>query len=164
MATLQSDQRQDGYRKYPIDDHGKLRFQYFSVGIITPITVAYAANDQVELFKLPPGRKRILPFLSRLQWTAFGASRTIDIGHRAYMKRPSDNDLEVENVDAFIDGLDVSAAQTTPLAWATPVDVNASQMKYDVYSLEEVTVYMSILGGTMPAAATLQGFCAYIYE
>lgn len=165
MATQQSDQRQPDYRKYPIDDHGKLRFQYFSVGILTPITVAYAANDQVELFKLPPGRKRILPWLSRLQWTAFGAGRAIDIGHRAFMARPpADADPTAENGDAFIDGFDVAAAQATPFEWFTPEDGNASSMKYDLYSIDEMVVFMTILGGTMPIGAKLSGFCAYIYE
>lgn len=158
MATLQSDQRQEGYRKYPIDDHGKARMQFFSVGVLTPITVAYAANDQVELCKLPPGRKRILPRESLIKCSAFGAARTIDLGYRAYSRTwAAHADLEVEDGDAFIDGLDVSAAITTPVAFNTDI-------KYDIFSRDEVTLFMTILGGTMPVAATLSGYIKYIYE
>lgn len=162
MATQQSDQRQDGYRKYPIDDHGKLRYQFFSVGVLTPITTAYAANDQIELFKLPPGRKRILPHLSRILYSAFGAGRTIDVGHRAYAARsPADAANEAEDVDAFIDGLDVAVAITVPVVWPTPAP---NALKFDMYSYDEAVVYMTVLGGTMPVNATLSGMCAYLYE
>lgn len=157
MVVFQSDQRQDGYRKYPIDDHGKFRLQYFSVGIITPIAVALAANDQVELFKLPPGRKRVLPHKSRIAFSAFGAGRTINIGHRAYTKRPPDNDVEPENATAFISGLDVSAASGNPPQWS-------NAMKYDMYSYDEAVVFMTVLGGTLPIGGTVSGYMAYVYE
>lgn len=153
MATFPSDQMVDGYRAYPIDDHGKVRMQYFS---ISALTAAYAANDQVNLFMLPPGRKRLLPNHSRISCSAFGAGRTIDIGHRTYMKRPPDNDLEPEDGDAFIDGMDVSA-QLNASVWSTV-------LKFDMYSLDEIQVFMTILGGTMPIGATMQGVLAYLYE
>lgn len=153
MATKLSVQMAEDYRKFPIDDHGKVRMQY---GSVAALTVAYAANDQIELFKLPPGRKRILPCLSRVSCSAFGAARTLDLGYRAYSTRPSDTADEVEDGDAFIDGMDVSAA------------LNAAAMstvlKYDMYSRTEVTVFATILGGTMPIGATLQILMAYLYE
>jgi hypothetical protein len=161
MATVQSDQRQEGYRKYPIDEHGKARIQYFSVGVLTAIAVAYAANDQVELCKLPPGRKRILEQESFIKCSAFGAARTIDIGHRAYSKRNpgiGSASQEAEDGDAFVDGLDVSAAITTPVKFNLPF------LKFDIFSQEEVTIFMTILGGTMPVGATLEGYIKYIYE
>lgn len=158
MAVQQSDQRQDGYRKYPIDDHGKFRLQFFSVGVITPVAVAFAANDQIELFKLPPGRKRILPHASRLVWSAFGAGRTLAIGHRAYAARsPADAAAEPENATAFATAVDVSAAQPVPQALG-------SVLKYDMYSYDEAVVFATVLGGTMPVGATLSGYMAYIYE
>ena len=153
MATQLSVQLAEGYRRYPIDDHGKLRFQY---GSVAALAVAYAQNDQIELFKLPPGRKRILPCLSRITTTAFGSSRTLDLGHRAYSKRPPDEDEEAEDVDAFIDGMDVSSA-VNAAAFSTA-------LKFDMYSRTEVTVYATILGGTMPIGATLQVLMAYLYE
>lgn len=154
MANHTSLQLTEDFRKYPIDDHGKLRTQFFT---IPALTVAYAANDTVDLFLLPPGRKRLLPNLSRLSGSAFGAGRTIDIGHRAYNARPSAAaDAEVEDPDALIDGLDVSAA-TNAVAWSTA-------LKFDMYSVDEVMVFATILGGTMPVGATLSGFLTYLYE
>jgi hypothetical protein len=153
MATQLSVQLTEGFRRYPIDDHGKLRFQYANV---PALAVAYAANDQIELFKLPPGRVRILPHLSRISTSAWGASRTIDIGHRAYSKNPPDADLEAEDGDAFIDGMDVSAAVNAAV-WSTA-------LKFDMYSRTETVVFATILGGTMPVAGTLAVLCAYLYE
>ena len=154
MATQLGDQLVEGYRRYPIEDHGKLRYQYFSVAALA---VAYAQNDQIELFKLPPGRKRILPNACRLWTSAWGASRTFSLGHRAYMKNPSPGALEAEAATAFINALDVSSA-VNAAAWSSTVP------KFDIYSLQEVTCFATIGGGTMPVAATLSGYCAYIYE
>lgn len=153
MAEHDSLQLAEDYRRYPIDDHGKLRFQFFDTGTLT---VAYAQNDQVNLFRLPPSRIRHLPGLSRITASAFGSSRTIDIGHRAYSRRPPDNDLELEDGDAFIDGLDV-ASGVTGVAWGTGI-------KFDMYQRTEVGVFMTILGGTMPIGARVHGYFAYIYE
>lgn len=159
MALQKSDQFQDGYRKYPVDDHGKYRIQYFSVGVITPIVTPFASGDQIDLFKLPPGRKRLLPHASRIKFSAFGAARTLSLGHRAYNKRPAgqSGDVEVENATVFINAKDVSAALTTPGAWS-------DMLKYDMYSLDEAFVFATLGGGTMPAGATLEGYLAYIYE
>lgn len=151
--TYDADQLADGYRKYPVDDHGKLRVQYFSVAALTE---ALAANSTIGLLWMPPGRKRILPNLSRISHSAFGAARTLDVGHDAYMKRPPDNDAEAADPDAFIDGLDVSAAGAA-VAFGTG-------LKFDMYSTGELLVYATVLGGTMPVGATLEGFITYLYE
>lgn len=156
MAVQLADQMKEDYRRYPIDDHGKLRMQYFSIGVITPLAVAIPANDMVKLFTLPPGRKRLLPGLSRISTSALGSGRTIDIGHGEYMRRPPDNDLELADYDAFIDGMDVSA-QVSGAAWSTA-------LKFDMYSMAEVDVYLTILGGTIPVAGTIAGYLAYLYE
>lgn len=153
MATHLSDQLAADFRRYPIDDHGKLRMQYFS---ISALTVAYAADDMVKLFSLPSGRKRLLPGLSRITTSAFGSGRTIDIGHDAYMRRPPDNDEELADLDAFIDGMDVASA-VNGAAWSTA-------LKFDLYSMAEVDVYMTILGGTMPIGASASGYLTYVYE
>lgn len=154
MAEQLSTQMAEGYRKYPIDDHGKLRFMYSSV--VVPAAGAYAANDTIILGRLPPGRKRILPTLSRISTSAWGAARTLDIGHKKYVKSNTPYTEEADDVDAFLDGLDVSAAVNAAVLAAT--------IKFDMFSTTEVTVYATILGGTMPVAATLQLLLAYIYE
>lgn len=142
----------EAHRKYPIDDHGKLRYQYASF----TATEAVAADSTIGLLWLPSGRKRILPHLSRITTSAFGAGRTLDVGHEAYMRRPPDNDLEAADPDAFIDGLDVSSAVT-----ATPV---GTALKFDMYSMAEVLVYATVLGGTLPVNGTVEVLMAYLYE
>jgi hypothetical protein len=151
--TINADALKEDARRYPVDDHGKLRMQYFKV---TALTAALSANDTIALFWLPPGRKRILPNLSRVSHSAFGAGRSLDIGHDAYMKRPAGNDAEAIDVDAFIDGKDVATAANAA--------VFSTELKFDMYSLNEVLVYATVLGGTMPVGATLEGYMAYLYE
>lgn len=139
------------YRKHPIDDHGKLRYAYAKV----TADGALAADGTMALFYLPPGRKRILPHLSRITTSAFGAGRTLDLGHAAYTKS-APSTQEDEDVDALIDGLDVSSAVT-----ADPV---GTSLKFDMYSTDEVLVFATVLGGTMPDAGTVEVLLAYLYE
>jgi len=107
ITTTNSDQLTEGFRKYPIDDHGKLRMQYAKV------TQGAAAGDDgsfANLFKLPPGRKRILPFLSRYKVSALGSSRVMKVGYAAYQARPPANTAEVADDDALMSAIDVSSA------------------------------------------------------
>lgn len=156
VETFVSTQEDPTVRHYPIDDHGKLRFQAFSV----PVASLTAVGDTLStalLCKLPPGRSRVLPWLSRFWGLAFGASRTMDIGHLAYQTRDdSGAALEALNYQAFMAALDVSGA------------VNAAAFstvwKYDIYSKTEVQIAARVQGGTWPQTAAINGYLAYIYE
>lgn len=141
----------DDYRRYPIDDHGKLRMAY---GKVTA-SGALAANGTMALLTLPPGRLRILPRHSRLTTSAFGASRTLDIGHKAYTKA-APGTTEAEDPDAFLDGQDVSSAVNSITL--------GTDIKFDVYSTDGITVFGTVLGGTMPDAAEVELLLAYLYE
>ncbi len=156
ITTTNSDQLTDGYRKYPIDDHGKLRMQYAKA------TQGAAAGDDgsfMNLFKLPPGRKRIIPWLSRYKVSALGSSRVMKVGHAAYQARSAPNAQEAADDDAFMSAIDVSANVVAfwPLVYASP-------MKFDIFSSDEVLIYLTITGGTIPAAAVFEFWMAYIYE
>lgn len=143
----------EGYRKYPIDDHGKLRYQYANV----VADGALAANGTIGLFWLPPGRKRILPHLSRITTSAFGAGRTLDIGHDTYSARPAQEAAyEAADPDALVDGLDVENAVTAAAL--------GTALKFDIYSRDAVLIYATVLGDTMPDAATIEVLLAYLYE
>src|SRR5690606_24556732 len=109
MATVKSKQLAAD-RRYPIDDHGKLRFMPFYYKNETGGTLA--DGTQIDLNDLPPGRVRILPNLSRYRVTALGTSRTLDIGLRAYNDKsiPDDDSGEIEDDDALVADKDVSAA------------------------------------------------------
>lgn len=162
MAILDLDTVQmDGEtRKRPFDEHGKLRFCYFN---LPAVVVAGDIATTIDLCKLPPGATRILPWLSRIKVSAWGASRTLSLGHRAYSKRPpgagaaASDDNEAESFNAFINALDVSSAVALS-AWSATVE------KYDIYSRTEVTLFAKVAGGTIPIGATLSGFAAYLYE
>lgn len=159
VTTESSLQMADGYRGRPIDDHGKLRFAYFE---FTQSAAAGDIGSTIELMKLPPGAKRVIPCLSRITCSAFGAARTLAIGHRAYRKAgvtagglnvPTDEAL---NASAFVAALDVSAALNAA-AISTVVE-------YDMFSQNEVTIYATVAGGTIPAGTTIKGFFVYVYE
>lgn len=151
--TLNSAQLAEGYRRYPIDDHGKLRMQYANVPALTG---ALAIGNTIGLLWLPPGRKRLLLNLSRLTTSAFGAGATLSIGHDEYMSRPPANAAVAADPTAFVNALSVAAAVT-----AQPV---STVLKYDIYSTAEVLVYATIGGAAMPIGATLELELAYLYE
>lgn len=155
VETFTAKQLVEGYRAYPQDKHGKFRMQYFE---LEATDVAGDANSTVDLALLPPGRVRVVPALSRLNHSAFGAGRTLDIGHRAYDTR--DSGLPADQVaadpDAFADGLDVENAGVGVAFGAVT--------KFDLWSKAGVPVFATVLGDTIPLGATLSGFIAYLYE
>lgn len=157
ITTIQADQLAGGFRRYPISDHGKLRFQY---GKATQGAVAGDDGSMVEMFRLPPGRKRILPWLSRYSVSALGASRVMKVGLRAYFDRSVvGGTAQAENDDEFMSGIDVSSA-TANVAWP----ITLTGMKWDVFSRDEIMIFVTITGGTIPAVATFEMIMAYIYE
>lgn len=154
VLALTSAQKVDGVRNRPLDDHGKYRIQYFN---LPAVAVAGDIGTTIDLFDLPPGAVRVLPHSSRLTVSAFGASRTLSVGTRAYQNRDTGQaDPVAELATEFINALDVSGA-VTAAAWGTT-------LKQDYYSKSGITVFAKVAGGTIPVAAILSGYCAYIYE
>lgn len=158
MATVKSKQLA-AERRYPIDDHGKLRFMPFYYKNETGGTLA--DGTEIDLNDLPPGRVRILPALSRYSMTAQGASRVLDIGLRAYADKgiPEDDAGEVEDDDALVADKDVSGAVNDAV-----LDGGAANMWYDLYSRAGIRAFATVNGGTIPANAVLWGYIAYLYE
>lgn len=154
VLALTTTQKDGTTRKRPFDTQGKLRFAYFA---LPAVAVAGDIGTTIELCDLPPGAVRILPWLSQLSVSAWGASRTLSIGHRAYQKIDDPYTAEAESSNAFVSALDVSSALTTD-PWSATV------MKYDVYSKAGVTVFATVAGGTIPVNATMSGLVAYLYE
>lgn len=165
VEALKSTEVGADYRGKPINDHGKLRVQYFN---LPATTVAGDATSTVDLCDLPPGAVRIVPDLSRLAASAFGAGRTLDVGHRAYLKKDphmlgGGTIDEAEDADAFIDGLDVSAA-VTGSPFGAGLSAFGYKTKFDLFSKSGVTVFATVLGGTIPIGTTITGFIVYVYE
>jgi len=154
-VTIQnSTEKTAGYRGKPVNDHGKLRIQYFD---LPATTVAGDATSEVNLCKLPFGEIRVIGSLSRISHSAFGAARTLDVGHREYQKRDDPAaTLEPEDDNAFISALDVSGAGVG-VAFGTSID-------FDLYSKGGVNVYATVKGGTIPIGATISGFMVYVHE
>ena len=148
-----STQKAPEFRGRPVDDHGKLRYQYFNV---PAVAVQGDAASEFELCEMPPGAVRILLPFSRLTFSAFGVGRTLDVGHRAYMRRPPDNTQEAQNPTALATAIDVSAALAN--------QVLGTKLKYDIYSMRGFTLYARCNVGTVPVGATLEGLIAYLYE
>lgn len=151
VLTLVSDQLAADYRRNTREEHGKVRFAYFK----STSTADGDIGTTVDLVKLPQGAVRVLPGLSCLSVGACGASRTLSIGHTAYVKDGSGTQ-EALNATAFVNALDVSSA-VNGVAFGTGV-------KYDLYSTSGVTVQAKIAGGTLPNTTVIEGYVAYVTE
>ena len=154
VLALRSIQQTDGVRRYPIDDHGKVRHQYFE---LAPVVVAGDIGTTIELCRLPPGRTRILPYSCRMLSAGFGAGRTVSIGHRSYSSR--DDSTGIVNAEDPI-----ALANAVAMTDGTAVVFNANKIKFDIYSKTEVYLFATIGGGTLPVGAVLSGIISYVYE
>lgn len=143
-----------GYRRRPTDDHAKLRELYYKI-----VNDAVAGDDgtYVKIGTLPPGHVRIFPNLCKMRFSAFGASRVLKTGYRAFQATPGTDTAEDD--DAFSSGIDISSAGTSVLFMGA-----ATVMKYDLYSLGGIELFQTVTGGTFPAAAELEGYIVYGYE
>lgn len=139
-----------GVRQFPIDDYGKLRLIHFE---IIP-GVAGDAGSTAQLCKLPHGRIRLIPNLSRFWHDAFGSSRVLDIGHAAYTKEGGVD--EVADPDAFVVDNDVASAGTAK--------VLGTARKFDMFSRKGIVVTATIAGGTWPSGCKLNGYLAVVTE
>jgi hypothetical protein len=135
-----------GYRGKTYDQE-KVRLIHFE---FTQGAAAGDATSTMDLADLPFGNVRVLPHMSKLWTSAFGASRVLKVGHREYT---SDNGEAIaEDDDAFGSALDVSSA-TTDLQVGTA-------RKFDMYSRGKKRIFATCTGGTIPAGATVSGYIA----
>lgn len=139
----------------PDELHGRVRIAFFAFTQVG----AGDANSTVDLVKLPPNT-RLLKNVSRIGNSAFGASRTLDIGLTAYTKQ--DASTESAAIDSIMDGLDVSgAAANVALGVGTNADDNPT---IDLDNRDYVIVQAKVLGGTIPGGATLEGYFEYVVD
>lgn len=108
------------------------------------------ANSTLELVKVPSGTRVIMP-LTYVTYSAFGASRVLSFGHRAYTDK--DGSTVAEDLTDFGTALDVSAAGTSALTALTSA-LNSRLFEGDVVLVAQCT------GGTIPQNATLNGVIA----
>jgi len=137
-------------RLYPVEKWGKLRLAYFDV---TQGVAAGDINSTFLLCDLPYGRIRILPQLSLIANSAWGASTVLDIGHLVY-KDSSGNDVAA-NYSALVTGLSVAAADADGQKMGT-------LLKWDMFSKAGVRMAAQVRGAVVPAAATMSGYFIFV--
>lgn len=138
-----------GDRFQAFDRGAKLRMFYFD---LPATTVTGDDGSSVNLVRLPQGRFRVLPQLSLIKVSALGASRVMDLGHRAYIKEDGSaaGASEAESLEVFLNNRDVSGATETH--WGQVVT------KYDFFSRSGVVLCARVSGGTIPIGATMRGY------
>lgn len=136
-----------------IDVMGKLRF----ANITFTQSGAGDAGSSVALVDLPQGRVKVLANLSTIRVSALGSSRVMDIGFDAY------TDWKGASVSAdddyFATDVDVSAAATVLFSEA----LNGASTK-EFRSKSGVRLRATVAGGTIPDAATINGYVVYVIE
>jgi hypothetical protein len=141
-----------GRQSDSVDYKGSL--QLFRVDF-TQSAAAGDANSTADLAILPPGKWRYCPSYSRLATSAFGASRTLDLGHAGYTE--PDGDVIAASENAFDTAKDVSAAVAWYPGQSATVDDNVV-----INSRTPVIIRAKCESGTLPAAATIKGTLGFM--
>lgn len=129
---------------------GDVKVMYFT---FKQGSAAGDVNSTADLLNMPPGKYRILLDQSNVTTSAFGASRTLDVGYSAYTNY--DGTAVAAKEDAFVSAADVSTATTTALSVALAAGANRT---YLVDSKEGFILRAKCEGGTLPAGATITGY------
>jgi hypothetical protein len=127
------------------DEHGRVRvasFTYTQSG-------AGTAGDNVLLTTLPGGTLRVLQV--SVTYSAFGASRTLKIGHTGYTSIA--NAAVAASTTAFLASTSIASAGTTT------TDITTKWT-----SREGMAISGLVEGGTLPDAATLTGYVLYTID
>lgn len=155
MARYSAPQYVDGSvdvkRLLPIEEHSKFRGSYAFFKNLTG--AALAAGDTVDLFKLPPGSVRLIPYLSMLRNTA-AAGATLSIGFRAYMNADA-NDPVTEAPNELLNARAITNAGASALS---------TTIKYDVFSKRGITVFATIAAAGLPNNGEIELLLPYLYE
>lgn len=158
MAVLQlkATEADPANRTHAAEVHGKLRIMTFH---LPAVAVAGDIGTTIDLGTLPAGKVKVLTSMSKIKASAFGAARTLEIGHPAYQKRDSASEpFEAADDNAFSSvALNVAAA-------TNDLPMDATQLDFDLYSKNGVLVQAVVKGGTIPVGATLEGFIVYATE
>ncbi len=134
----------------------KLKLMFFKH---TQSASAGDTGSTILLGRIPAGQGYIVKALSRVSFTAYGASRVLDIGYAAHTKR--DGTAVVIGSDVIEDGRDVSAANLAGVALGS--GTNASTLQYFKYDSKAPIDIIATLqaGATIPAGAITEGWIAY---
>lgn len=158
VTTQQSAQMAliDGDPRTPNPVHewaGRLRIALFD------FTQAGAgdAGSLAELVKLPAGHVRLILPLSRIGFSALGASRTMDVGWAAY----SGHDGSAVAADP--NGLD-AAVNVASAGSVNPAGTVGGSETMLFSAQEGLVLTAQVNGGTIPDGATLSGWFVYVVD
>lgn len=131
----------------PNEDGGVLRYKRAT---FVQGAAAGDAGSTAILWKLPAGRVRVHNALSRIAHSAFGASRVLKLGWQAYTG--ADGNAVAADDDGLDASVDISSAGSFNIGGTVGGDET-----YLFESQDGVTLEATVTGGTIPAAATLDG-------
>lgn len=145
-TTQRANQQTEPVTPIERSEHGSmdaLRFDH------TQGAAAGDANSTIDIWEFQGGLVRIAEL--HFAVSAYGASRVLKFGHRAYVDNTGAT--VAEDDDAFASALDVSGAA-------------------DIFDLVDVLIesrdgfimFATVTGGTIPAAATTAGFVKHVRE
>lgn len=140
-----------GSAKVPLRDFGgKLRIAHF-----TYTHTAGAGVGEINLVKLPAGKKKILNLLSHFRTSAMVATADGDVGYRAYTNTVGV--AVVADPNALGDGLDVATGGDLglPLPAVGYLDLDSS---------DEVTIFVDINTANIEDTDTIDGYIVYIHS
>jgi hypothetical protein len=115
---------------------------------LTQVVAGDVASSRSLAF-IPPGMYRFYRHLSAVFFSAFGASRTLDLGWLAYVDK--DGTAVATSMNGLNAAIDVSALGTAVIGTALTTGFK------DFESRDGVYIAYTVAGGTIPAAATLNG-------
>lgn len=155
VTITRAQQLAPGFRRYPIDDHGKMRTLYARC-------VQSGLGDPGSSFiigSLPPGRVRLYPWECRYKGVALGAARLMALGHDDYfaLSTPATSPPVAAVVNAFGGAIDVSAATENLF----PV---TGGIKHDMYSRDGVQLRATFTGGTIADLSVFEFIIGYSCE
>lgn len=114
-------------------------------------------GSDVTIWTIPAGC-RIIPHLSTLRFSAFGAARVMQIGHKAYTD--SDGATIAANLNAFVSAIDVSAAGFKH--WIEGTLGDGMDANHTRLFKRPADLIVTVTGGTWPDLATIVGLIAYM--
>jgi len=136
------------------EDGGRIRMKRATI----TASAALAADSTIALCILPKNARIIG---GAIQFSAFGAGRTLDLGivgadNSGYI---DDDNSTADDVDFFLDGIDVSAAGQDTFAELAQGDGNAHYL-----TVKELLLLATVLGDTMPEDGTLTVEVRYVVD
>jgi len=134
------------------DDGGRVRFKKFVVVLANTL----AQNAMVGLCVIPKGARIVR---GGLAFSSMGQGRTLDLG-LAGADGSGEIDTSVsDDVDLFLDGIDVSGSGVDTFAVLENQDNNALYL-----TAKDVVLTAKALGGTFPQAGSIVGYVMYVVD